>query len=120
MAFVDSRRPGGIFLWFLQRLTAAGLLILLLTHFYFLHYAQEGFVTYEKVAARLASPWWKGFDILFLTLAVFHGFNGFQMVVLEYVHGERAQHRLILLLWIVALTLLSIGIYSIAVFTVQS
>ncbi len=120
MAFADTRRPGGIFLWFLQRLTAAGLLILLLTHFYFLHYFQEGFVTYRTVAARLASPYWKAFDILFLILAVFHGFNGFQTVILEYVHRETLQRRSLVFLWAVALALLSIGVYSIAVFTVQS
>ncbi|NOY53624.1 MAG: succinate dehydrogenase, hydrophobic membrane anchor protein [Deltaproteobacteria bacterium] len=120
MAFVDQRRPGGILLWFLQRLTAAGLLILLLAHFYILHYYHDGFVTYRTVAARLASPYWKAFDILFLTLAVFHGFNGLRTVVLEYIHREPLQQRLILLLWTVALVLLSIGVYSVAVFTVQS
>ncbi len=120
MAFVDARRPGGILLWFLQRLTAAGLLILLLTHFYFLHYFQEGFVTYRKVAVRLASPYWKIFDILFLTLAIFHGFNGFQTVVLEYVHREKLQRMLLILLWTVALVFFMIGVYSIAVFTIQS
>ncbi len=120
MTFADTRRSGGIFLWFLQRLTAAGLLVLLLTHFYFLHYFQEGFVTYRTVAARLASPYWKTFDILFLTLAIFHGFNGFQTIVLEYVHSRKNQRRLLLLLWTVALVFFSIGAYSIAVFTVQS
>jgi succinate dehydrogenase hydrophobic membrane anchor protein len=120
MAFTDERRPGGILFWFLQRLSAAGLLVLLLTHFYFLHYYQEGFVTYNKVAARLASPYWKTFDILFLTLAVYHGFNGFRTVVLEYVHREKTQRQARVLIWTVALLLLGIGVYSISVFTVKS
>lgn len=120
MTFVDARRPGGILLWFLQRLTAVGLLVLLLTHFYVLHYFQEGFVTYRMVAARLASPAWKVFDILFLTLAIFHGFNGFRTVVLEYAGPAKTRRRIIFLLWTTALVLFTIGAYSIAVFTVQS
>ncbi len=120
MAFVEERRHGGILLWFLQRLSALGLLVLLLAHFYFLHYAGEGFVTYDKVAARLASPLWKAFDLTFLILAVFHGLNGLWTVVNEYVHHEKTQRLCLYLILLGGFLFLGIGGVSILEFTVQS
>lgn len=120
MSFEENRRPGGIALWFFQRLSALFLLVMLLAHFYFLHYYQEGFVTYDKVAPRLASTPWKVFDILFLAVAVFHGINGLWTVVLEYVHQERSQRLLLTALLGVGLLFLAIGAFSIGTFTVKS
>lgn len=119
MAFDAYRHPGGIALWFLQRLSALFLLALLLAHFYFLHYAEQGFVTYDKVAARLASPSWKVLDISFLVLAAFHGMNGLWTVVLEYVHTQRAQRQLLFLLIGIGFVLLGVGVFSIATFAVK-
>ncbi|MEK6777491.1 MAG: succinate dehydrogenase, hydrophobic membrane anchor protein [bacterium] len=119
MAFDAYRHPGGIALWFLQRLSALFLLALLLGHFYFLHYAEEGFVTYDKVAARLASPSWKVMDISFLVLAVFHAMNGLWTVVLEYVHTQRAQRQLLFVLMGIGFIFLGIGIFSVGTFAVK-
>ena len=119
MEFNEYRRPGGISLWFFQRLSALFLLVLLLAHFYFLHYAEEGFVTYDKVAARLASPSWKILDISFLVVAVFHGINGLWTVVLEYVQTQRAQRLLLFVLLGVGFAFLGIGAFSIGTFAVK-
>ncbi len=119
MTFNEQRRPGGILLWFLQRLSGLFLLVLLLAHFYLLHYYQEGFVTYDKVAARLSSNSWKIFDLVFLALAVSHGFNGFWTVILEYVHKDKWQRVLFGTLILVGLLLLGIGGFSIGTFKVK-
>jgi len=119
MKFDVGRQPGGIYLWFFQRLSALFLLVLLLAHFYFLHYAEPGFVTYDKVAARLSSPSWKVLDISFLTLAVFHAINGLWTVVLEYVHTQTAQRLLLFVLLGIGWIFLGIGVFSVGTFTVK-
>ena len=119
MGFDEYRKPGGILLWFLQRLSAFFLLILLLGHFYFLHYYQEGFVTYEKVAARLASPHWKVLDITFLIFAMFHAMNGLWTVVVEYVHDEKRQRIFRAAFLLVGIVFLGVGLFSIGTFTVK-
>ncbi len=117
--FNEQRQSGGILLWFSQRLSGLILLVMLLAHFYFLHYFQEGFVTYDKVAARLSLTSWKVFDIVFLASAVFHGVNGLWTVVLEYVHKDRLQRVLLGVLLLVGLLLLGIGGFSIGTFKVK-
>ncbi len=81
--YKGSARSGGAVAWFFQRLSGLVLIVLLLVHFAVLH-GGDGLVTYEKVAARLATPAWKTFDLLFLVLGIFHGMNGFLMVVRDY------------------------------------
>ena len=119
MTFPDERRPGGAGLWLLQRITALLLLVLLLAHFWVLHYATEGFVTYEKVARRLASPAWKAFDVVFLVAAVTHGMNGLFTLVQEYVDAPAVQRRLGLLLAGLGALFLGIGGWAVLSFTVR-
>ncbi len=83
MRYKGSARSGGAVAWFLQRLSGLVLIVLLLVHFAVLH-GGDGLVTYEKVASRLATPAWKTFDLLFLVLGIFHGMNGFLMVIRDY------------------------------------
>ncbi len=81
--YKGSARSGGAVVWFLQRLSGLVLIVLLLVHFAVLH-GGDGLVSYEKVVSRLATPEWKTFDLLFLVLGLFHGMNGFLMVVRDY------------------------------------
>ena len=83
MRYKGPARSGGAVAWFLQRLSGLVLLVLLLVHFAVLH-GGDGLVTYEKVVSRLATPAWKTFDLLFLVLGIFHGMNGFLMVIRDY------------------------------------
>ncbi len=78
----------GVVLWFLQRLTGVILLIGLIIHFYTMHYSGTNALDYETVTARLSSPYWKGFDILFLLSILYHGFNGLWGIAIEYIKGS--------------------------------
>jgi len=78
----------GVIQWFLQRLTGFILFIGLIIHFYVMHYSGTGALDYETVTARLSSPYWKGFDILFLLSILYHGFNGLWGIVTEYIKGS--------------------------------
>lgn len=72
---------------------------------------------YQVVMQRLADPvyavLWKGFNILFLVVALHHGFYGLNNVMTDYIRNP--MNRLIArsLSWTVALGLLIIGLYSV-------
>jgi succinate dehydrogenase / fumarate reductase, membrane anchor subunit len=88
----DSRlrglNSGGLAGWFLQRLTGVLLVPVVLVHVWVTHYAFTGGfhkeeVSYNMVAARLASPWWKLIDIFFLLVVLYHGLRGIWIIVQE-------------------------------------
>lgn len=111
---------GGAFAWFFQRISGAFLLAALLVHFWVLHYANDGEVTFLIVAQRLASPLWKTIDLTFLLLAIIHGFNGFIMVIHDYVHHHNIRLVLVSLVWIVGIIIGILGTITILTFKVPA
>ncbi|QWC18573.1 succinate dehydrogenase hydrophobic membrane anchor subunit [Halorubrum sp. 2020YC2] len=72
----SSFQSGGR-MWFLQRVTAVFLLVVLAFHFFllhFVHHADE--VTFAMSAGRMESLSYYSLMILFLVTATFHGVNG--------------------------------------------
>jgi len=79
----------GVITWFLQRVTGAILLLMLLFHFLLMHFiVRSNEITYRWVAERFANPMWKVFDESFLILALWHGFYGFKMVADDYIRSN--------------------------------
>ncbi|RMG68664.1 MAG: succinate dehydrogenase, hydrophobic membrane anchor protein [Nitrospirae bacterium] len=74
--------------WLFQRVTGVVLFIGLIVHFYVMHYSGADNIGYQAVMARLSSPLWKGFDIIFLLSVIYHGFNGLWGICLEYIKRE--------------------------------
>ena len=74
--------------WYLQRITGALLLVLLIAHFWVEHFQSEqlmrGDLTYEAIRARITQPLWQGIDIAFLIVALYHGLSGLRNIVLDY------------------------------------
>src|SRR5450759_4292932 len=74
--------------WYLQRITGALLLILLIAHFWVEHFMTAGLrrgdLTYEAIITRISNPVWQFIDIAFLLIALCHGLNGFRNIVLDY------------------------------------
>jgi len=103
----------GAFDWYFQRISGVALLVTLFVHFFVLHYASPGPVSYEKVMARLSSPLWKAFDIAFLVFAIYHAMNGFKMIVDDYVHTAGARAVVVGLLWVGAIGFLGLGLLTI-------
>ena len=64
-------------LWFLQRVTAALLILLLAFHFFQLHFVQHAAdITLEGSQLRMENPVYYATMIVFLVAATFHGLNG--------------------------------------------
>ena len=97
--------------WFFQRVTGVILLIGLTLHFHTMHYSNGEQITHEAILARLSSPYWIAFNIIFLLATIYHGFNGLLGIMLDYVHSEKIQKALEGVLILMAASLFGLGIY---------
>jgi succinate dehydrogenase / fumarate reductase membrane anchor subunit len=74
--------------WYLQRITGAALLLLLIMHFWVEHFlagpVREGKMTFEVIHARISNPWMQAIDISFLLIALYHGLIGLRNIILDY------------------------------------
>lgn len=80
--------------WYLQRITGAALLVLLIMHFWVEHFAAEvrtpAGLTFEVIQNRFfQNPWFVAVDITFLFIALYHGLNGIRGICLDYSWGMR-------------------------------
>lgn len=108
------------FAWFFMRISGVVLLFLALGHLAIMHLINSiDSVDYAFVAARYATPFWRTYDGLLLTLALFHGFNGLRVILEDYLKGVK---RLIAVFasGILCLTLLLLGLYIVFTFQPQS
>ncbi len=103
----------GAFDWYFQRISGIALVIGLFTHFVVLHFLTSPPLTYEKVMARLSSPVWKVFDIVFLIFAVYHAINGFKLIIDDYVHTPSIRALLIGALWVLGIAFFIMGFLTI-------
>jgi len=74
--------------WWLQRITGAALVVLLIMHFWVEHFVSEnlrrGDLTYDAIRARITNPAWQAIDIAFLLIALVHGLSGARNILLDY------------------------------------
>jgi len=118
MSFKGSSNSG-VITWFLQRVTGAVLLLMVLFHFVFMHFVTRSQdITYEWVAKRFSNPLWKVFDESFLLLALWHGFYGFKMVADDYIRSNGWRIFWVSLAFLLAFLLLVMG--SITVISFQA
>jgi succinate dehydrogenase / fumarate reductase membrane anchor subunit len=80
--------------WYLQRITGAALLVLLILHFWVEHFTAEvrtHGLTFEVIQRRFfANHWFVAVDITFLIVATYHGLNGVRNIILDFGRVTRA------------------------------
>ena len=108
---------GGAVHWFLQRVSGAVLLVLLIIHFWVTHYFPGGVLSYQNVATRLSQPGWKLLYLVFLVLCIYHGLNGLWIILQDYVRKDGLRLFVFGALIIVSLFLLSLGMLTIIPFS---
>lgn len=86
-------RPSGggleTFSWYFFRISGIALIFLALIHVFLNHVSTDVSCTsYQLVAARYSSPFWRVYDWLLLTLALLHGMNGLRIIVDDYVRNR--------------------------------
>src|SRR5207244_9479607 len=73
--------------WYLQRITGAALLLLLILHFWVEHFTAEvrqGGLTFEVVQQRFfQNRWFIAIDIAFLLVALYYGLSGVRYIILD-------------------------------------
>lgn len=74
--------------WYLQRITGALLILLLIAHFWVEHFMTAGLrrgdLDYQAIVGRISNPVWQFIDIAFLLVALSHGLNGCRNIILDY------------------------------------
>ena len=89
-----SPRPSGAggfetFSWYFFRISGVALIFLALIHLFLNHVSIDVSCTsYQLVAVRYSSPFWRLYDWLLLTLALLHGINGLRIVIDDYVRSR--------------------------------
>ena len=115
-----SARPmsGGFDLavWYLMRLTALGLFVLVLAHFTIVHFIYDPAVQDNNwIAARWSGAAWRTVDWLMLSFVVFHAFMGMRTVVQDYTTGS-TRMVLTMLLYLVAFLIFAMGTIGLVTF----
>lgn len=91
----------GVFAWFWQRISGVLLIPLLYVHYQINHFVPEPgkVLNYDAVAANLANPYWKIFNVIFVAFALYHAMNGLWIIAADYVHKEWARMTVWAALW---------------------
>ena len=115
-----SARPmsGGFELavWYLMRLTALGLFVLVLAHFTIVHLVYDPAIQKaDWIAARWSGAAWRTVDWLMLSFVVFHAFMGMRTVVHDYTRGS-TRMVLTMLLYLVAFLIFAMGTIGLVTF----
>ena len=118
---VSVSMPGGISRgvrgWFLQRITAVGLVVVLSIHLYVLHFAGEHAVlSVAEVSIRLKTLTYILVDFGLLAFALYHGLYGLRSVILDYTTDDRAVRRVTTGLWVLGLAFFGYGAYALLPF----
>ncbi|MBP2404716.1 succinate dehydrogenase hydrophobic membrane anchor subunit [Streptomyces syringium] len=103
--------------WLFMRLSGVVLVVLVLGHL-LIQLVLDGGVSkvgFAFVAGRWASPFWQGWDLLMLWLAMLHGANGLRTVINDY--AERPKTRFWLKNLLYAATVFTVLLGTLVIFT---
>ncbi|MCL6581948.1 MAG: hypothetical protein K6U08_10155 [Firmicutes bacterium] len=101
----------GVWGWLGQRLTAVGLVLVLGTHLWVLHFAPEpAALTLAGVTIRLKALSYLLVDSFLLAFGLYHGLYGLRSVLLDYFPGERPARAITALCWVVGVAFLILGV----------
>ncbi len=111
--------------WFLQRVTGAGLIVLLLIHVIVNHYLNiteaekgilPGLVVFSNVAERFESAGYWTIDILLLSFVLYHGLNGIRNIALDYGARGAVERAVTAVLLAIGAAAFVFGVIALAAF----
>ncbi len=116
-----ARPVGGLefHAWAFMRVSGVLLMAIVLGHLFVMHLMDGGVnrVNFEFVARRFATPFWRTYDFIMLTLAMGHGVWGMRIVLLDYIHRPTFRFWSVALLYAVSGIILALG--ALVLFTFQ-
>jgi succinate dehydrogenase cytochrome b556 subunit len=127
MSAVISERPNselsaGIpgfdrLVWYFLRVSGLALVILACGHLIITHFINVPSDTvFDFVANRWANPFWRTFDFLLLTFALWHGILGMRMIIIDLVRAPGWRVALNSVCWVVGVVFFALGIVTIFAF----
>ncbi len=118
-AYANRARPQSsleVYSWFFMRVSGVVLLVMVLGHVAIMHiFNSVDTISYQWVADRLATPFWRTYDWIVLVLALLHGMNGMRWVIDDHVHARGWRTFSMAALWVIAFIFLALG--SLVLFT---
>ena len=86
------------------------LLFMALIHLVVMHLINNiDVISYQFVAKRYTTPFWRTYDLVMLWLALIHGVNGARTILLDYVHGGGLRVVSLAALYVVGFIMLALG-----------
>lgn len=108
-----ERPVGGFELWswLFMRISGIVLLVLAVGHVLIMHVVDEGVdrVDFAFVQLRWASPFWRTWDWMMLTLALIHGINGLRTITLDYVRRAGVRFAINMFFYVLGFALFVLG-----------
>jgi succinate dehydrogenase / fumarate reductase membrane anchor subunit len=123
---VGRQRPAGgsnfeLYSWYFFRISGLLLILLAVIHIVIMHVTHNvSEIDYNFVARRWASPFWRSFDWLLLTLALLHGLNGARIAIDDYIQSRGWKVFAQSLLWTTAIVFMILGTIAIVTFNPAS
>lgn len=99
--------------WFLQRVTGFFLFLGLVIHLYIMHFEDHSAIEHASITERFSNPYWITFDIFFLAILSYHGFNGLSGIAIEYIRSERLLRAVRILIILLSIVAFSWGVFVI-------
>ncbi|MFL5767633.1 MAG: succinate dehydrogenase hydrophobic membrane anchor subunit [Actinomycetota bacterium] len=113
-------RPAGgleLWTWLFMRISGIVLLFLAVGHVLIMHVFGGGVsrVDFKFVEVRWASPFWRTWDWMMLSLALIHGVNGLRNVTMDYVTKPGWRFAVNMVFYVITFVLFVLG--TVIVFT---
>jgi len=106
-----------VFSWYFFRVSGLALVFLAIIHLVFMHIVTDVSKTqYDFVASRYANPFWRVYDLLLLSLALFHGLNGLRVVTDDYIPNRTWRLAVQSIIFLIALSFWLMGMLTIITF----
>ncbi|OFX27112.1 MAG: succinate dehydrogenase, hydrophobic membrane anchor protein [Armatimonadetes bacterium RBG_16_67_12] len=97
-------------LWFYMRISAIGMIALVIGHLYIMHIINStDTIDFKFVAERFAGPWWRLYDLVILVFALSHGLVGLRGIFDDYIHHRGWRVAAEVAMWILGIVFLSLG-----------
>ena len=106
-------------MWYFTRISGLLLVILAMGHMGIMHVLVQltgQQINFAFVLQRWGNPFWRGYDLLLLVLALVHGVNGARIIVGDYIERGGLRTLLIGILLAVSFVWLLLGIFVILTF----
>jgi succinate dehydrogenase / fumarate reductase membrane anchor subunit len=106
-----------LYSWFFMRVSAVVLFLLAGFHLFYMHLILGvDAISFEVIAQRWESPFWRLYDFFMLSFAWIHATNGVRVVMDDYIHSQGWRVLIKSILYVAAFIILVLGAYVVFTF----